>query len=414
MKSPVSLTFVSLGAFALSVSACGDDTTKDASQAATTVSSPGANSSAGGPSSTAPGAGSSTATPNPSGVSSTADTSGQAATSEPVATASATPDPTTSGDGSSDGPGDPAPEMDGAGGSMAAGAGGSPTEPMGMGGDMGAGGDGPGGADEPAAGGAGGAGETPEEGMPSGGDATPSAGCGMDTGQQTGSWVESQVMTDGGNRPYSVWLPDGYDPMRAYPVIGLLHGCGSGTNNLPMERQTGSDAILFRGTGSAADTCWDSGANGADVAFVDAMIADVQARFCTDTSRFFAVGYSSGSWLADQLACIRADVLRGIATVAGGNPGVRNCTGPIAQIFVHDTMDNSNGINGSESARDRVLMENNCDTSIEPVPEDPSPCVRYQGCDPGYPVVWCATTGEGHNRQDNLAAPAFWNFFQEF
>lgn len=325
---------------------------------------------------------------------------------EPIGTGSASasmPMPTGSGgaaglddEGAAGGGG--APSENGAGGTLgedgAAGSSGS----FGVGGD-GAVGDGGSGAGT----------ESPQESPMESSD-----GCGTETNQQGGSWVESMVMTEGGSRPYSVWLPEDYDPMRAYPVIGLLHGCGSGTNNVPMERQTGSDAILFRGTGSASGTCWESGANSADVAFVDAMLVDVQARFCADSSRMFVVGYSSGSWLADQLACIRADVLRGVATVAGGNPGVRDCAGPIAQIFVHDTEDMSNGIESSESARDRLLMENNCDTSIEPVPEDPEPCVRYQGCDEGYPVVWCQTTGEGHDRQDSLAAPAFWNFFQEF
>jgi polyhydroxybutyrate depolymerase len=248
----------------------------------------------------------------------------------------------------------------------------------------------------------------------SGGAPMKSGGCAMATTQMLDRWVESTVMVNGAGRPYSVYLPTGYDPMRAYPVVVLLHGCGSGTNNLPMEDETGADAILIRGTGSAASTCWTTTADGADVAFFDAMVTDVKARFCTDTTRFFAVGYSSGSWLANQLGCIRVPTLRAIATVAGGNPGVRNCGGPIAQIFVHDEGDNSNGISGSESARDRLLTENGCDESIEPVAEDPSPCVRYQGCDPGYPVKWCATTGEGHNRQDNMAAPAFWNFFKEF
>jgi poly(3-hydroxybutyrate) depolymerase len=241
-----------------------------------------------------------------------------------------------------------------------------------------------------------------------------SAGCGMSTTQMLSSWVQSNVMANGSSRPYSVYLPTGYDPMRAYPVVVLLHGCGSGTNNLPMERQTGADAILIRGTGSAADTCWTTNATGADVAFFDAMVSDVKARFCTDTGRFFAVGYSSGSWLANQLGCIRTSTLRALATVAGGNPGVRDCGGPIAHMFVHDQGDMSNGISGSESARDRLLTENGCDESITPVAEEPSPCVRYQGCDPGYPVVWCATTGQGHNRQDSMAAPAFWNFFKEF
>jgi polyhydroxybutyrate depolymerase len=329
----------------------------------------------------------------------------QSASQQPTATPSGNMPTPASGGGASGTGGE------GAGGESAAGGGGSPTENGGEGGASGNDGGGgfsgtPGVGGEVAGGGA--AGSPAEAPMES------SEGCGTATTQQSGSWVESTVMTEGGSRPYSVWLPEGYDPMRAYPVIGLLHGCSNGTNNVPMERETGSDAILFRGTGSASGTCWESGADSADVAFVDAMIADVQARFCADSSRMFVVGYSSGSWLADQLACIRADVLRGVATVAGGNPGVRNCTGPIAQIFVHDTEDTSNGIESSESARDRLLMENNCDTSIEPVPEDPEPCVRYQGCDPGYPVVWCQTSGQGHDRQDGLAAPAFWSFFQEF
>jgi polyhydroxybutyrate depolymerase len=309
------------------------------------------------------------------------------------------------------------------GGSAGAGAGGASG--AGAGGTGGAGGDAPraggGGAPEAGAGGnaagkggASGAGSSGAGGSGggAGGEAMKSEGCGMSTTQMLGRWVESTP--SGSSRPYSVYLPTGYDPMRAYPVVVLLHGCGGGMNNLPMELQTGSDAILIRGTGSAADTCWTTTANGADIAFFDAMVADVKARFCTDTSRFFVVGYSSGSWLANQLGCIRTSTLRALATVAGGNPGVRNCGGPIAHIFFHDEGDNSNNISGSESARDRLLTENGCDASAAPVAEDPSPCVRYQGCDPGYPVVWCATTGEGHNRQDSVAAPAFWNFFKEF
>jgi hypothetical protein len=45
------------------------------------------------------------------------------------------------------------------------------------------------------------------------------------------------------------------------------------------------------------------------------------------------------------------------------------------------------------------------------MPDTPMPCVRYQGCAPGYPVDWCQTQGKMHDRQDGLAAPAFWSFF---
>jgi poly(3-hydroxybutyrate) depolymerase len=96
----------------------------------------------------------------------------------------------------------------------------------------------------------------------------------MSSNQALDEWVESTVMSGGGERPYSVRLPANYDAMRAYPVIVLLHGCSNGTNNVPMEQQTGTDAILVRGTGSAADVCWEAGADGPDVAFFDAMVAD--------------------------------------------------------------------------------------------------------------------------------------------
>jgi polyhydroxybutyrate depolymerase len=220
------------------------------------------------------------------------------------------------------------------------------------------------------------------------------------------------VMTGGANRPYSVRLPTGYDAMRAYPVIVLLHGCNSGTNNVPMEKATGADAILVRGTGSAADTCWSTSANGPDVAFFDAMVTDVKKRFCADEHRFFVVGYSSGSWLVNQLTCIRADVLRGAASVTGGESASGNCGGPVARIFIHDQDDTTNVIAGSVKARDRQLTQNMCDKAAQPTPVDPSPCTLYQGCAAGYPVEWCQTMGEGHNRQDSFAPSTFWNFFK--
>ena len=245
-----------------------------------------------------------------------------------------------------------------------------------------------------------------------GGSTKPSLGCEKTTSVALNQWVESMVMTGGNNRPYSVRLPNNYDPKRAYPVIMLLHGCGGGTNNVPMEKVTGADAILARGTGSAASTCWDTKANGPDVAFFDAMVADVKTRFCADEKRIFAVGYSSGSWLANQLTCIRADVLRGAATVTGGESAGAGCGGPVARIFIHDTTDKDNVISGSEKARDRHLTQNMCNKSAAPMPVDPSPCQLYQGCAAGYPVEWCATTGNAHGRQDSFAPATFWNFFK--
>lgn len=236
-----------------------------------------------------------------------------------------------------------------------------------------------------------------------------SAGCGESTDQATGTWVQSTVNVGNGTRPFSTYLPSGYDPERAYPVILLLHGCGSGTNNLPMEQHTGSDAILVRGTGSGADTCWS---DDQDLPFIDAMVDAVKERFCTNTNRFFAVGYSSGSWTASLLSCIRADVFRGIGTVAGGeNSKPGQCGGPVARMFFNDTKDMNNKVEWARPGRDRMISQNQCTNESDPV--TPSPCVSYRGCAEGYPVIWCETTGHGHSRRDDVAAPAFWNLFKD-
>jgi polyhydroxybutyrate depolymerase len=288
------------------------------------------------------------------------------------------------------------------GGTMSASGAGGGASGGGSGGAGGNGGASSGGGGNGGSGGSGGAMNGPKK----------SAGCGTAATQALNQWVDGMVMTGGANRPYSVRLPTGYDPMRAYPVIVLLHGCGGGTNNVPMEKATGSDAILVRGTGSAADTCWNTSANGPDVAFFDAMVAGVKARFCADESRFFVVGYSSGSWLVNQLTCIRASVLRGGASVTGGESASGNCGGPVARIFIHDEDDTTNVISGSVKARDRQLTQNMCDKAAQPMAVDPSPCTLYQGCATGYPVEWCQTMGEEHNRQDSFAPSTFWNFFK--
>ncbi len=245
---------------------------------------------------------------------------------------------------------------------------------------------------------------------------TPSAGCNLPSSQMTATWVaQDPLMIDGTPREWSVWMPEGYDPERAYPVVFLFHGCTSGTNNLPMQNVTGEDAIVVRGTGILSDICWDwFPSDGVEVQFFDAMVAALQESRCVDTSRYFGVGYSSGSYLLSMLGCYRAHVLRAAASVAGGSysPARTNCSGTIARMFVHDLQDDNNDISGSERERDRLMSLNSCDTELAPVAEAPSPCVRYQGCDAGYPVVWCATSGQNHGRQDSFAS-AFWDFFSE-
>ena len=245
-------------------------------------------------------------------------------------------------------------------------------------------------------------------GAAGGGASTPSAGCSMPAGQAMKTWVEQpKMMVKGVARQWWVWLPNNYSPTKAYPVIFLFHGCGSPDNVVPMQNATNDQAILVRGAG-INNGCWDQGADGVDMTFFDQMLEAVSAQRCADTSRIFAVGYSSGSWLVNSLDCRRASKLRGAASVSGGVQS-NNCSGQIARIFLHDSDDKNNDISGSIKERDRLIALNHCTTMTKP--EETAPCVRYQGCDAAYPIDWCQTAGKMHDRQDGLAPAAFWKFF---
>jgi polyhydroxybutyrate depolymerase len=242
----------------------------------------------------------------------------------------------------------------------------------------------------------------------------PSSGCDTPAQQDLGQWVQRSFTIRSTQRDAWVRLPLGYDPARPYPVVFLFHGCTNITNNVPMWNVTGNDAILVRGAGISNNICWDSGPNSADIELFDAMVESVSNAHCIDTSRIFGVGYSSGSWLLNRLECVRGDVLRAVGTVAGGGTNNPNsCVGTVARVFVHDTTDNDNPIQGNYAERDRLIALNGCNAGLPPVPEGPAPCARYQGCDPENPVIWCETTGAGHGRQDSLASQAFWGLFNE-
>ena len=42
-----------------------------------------------------------------------------------------------------------------------------------------------------------------------------------------------------------------------------------------------------------------------------------------------------------------------------------------------------------------------------------TPCVRYEGCRPDDPVVWCPTTGEGHTDEVPITTLGLWLFFSQ-
>jgi polyhydroxybutyrate depolymerase len=249
-------------------------------------------------------------------------------------------------------------------------------------------------------------------------DATmPSMGCGNAAGQALASYVVKNTMSGGVARTYSLYRPPGYDPMRAYPLVILAHGCnGAGATPFPLETASRTEAIVVA-LKSVAE-CFVYEPTGADVVYFDTVLAEVSASHCVDRSRVFMAGFSSGSYLTYTVGCVRAGIVRAQGNAAGAQVRLPTCAGPVAALIAHDSDDMDNLIAGGIAARDRILMTNGCTTQTLPYDFDgdaatPSTCVMYQGCRAGYPVVWCPTTGKGHSNQVPITTVGLWRFWSQ-
>lgn len=267
-------------------------------------------------------------------------------------------------------------------------------------------------------GGAGGAGGGAGGGMGNPG-AVPSLGCGTAATDTPGTFVLHNTTAGSFDRSYYVRLPEGYDPMRAYPLMLIGPGCGgSGDMAIPVQNEAGDDAIVvglnISSEASGRDCFMTESPESPELPYFDAVWQEVSAGYCVDTERVFYGGFSSGSWLAYLYGCARANVLRAHGNVAGGPAPIPDCPGPVAAIMIHDENDGSNGIGGGEAARARVLEQNNCTgTDTEMWDAQYPMCQKYTGCPAEYPVVWCQTSGVGHSPQDDLSAPVFWKFLMQ-
>ena len=335
---------------------------------------------------------------------------------------------------------EPAPNPDASGGNTTAGV--SAQAPGGAGGTTTAGtaGSGPavtGGAGAGVGGSVGTAGSAPGgasaggEAPVGGSDATkPSMGCSKPADIAPGEFVMSQVM----GRNTWVRLPAAYDPMRAYPVIFVWKGCGAaGRATFGVENIAGNDAIIAQGDFPPGQTCYDTadGALFVDLPVFDALLAQLETNYCVDQAHVFSVGFSSGAWLTQLLACQRGDVLRGIGTIAGGfKPtffnGATSCKGNGLSAFMvsdlddHETpfYDEDDDGDSVEIAVNQWLGLNGCSEktwSLQagmPTDPDQSVCRAYADCG-RFPVKLCLTSGKGHSAQDALSWPGFWQLFQQ-
>ena len=248
----------------------------------------------------------------------------------------------------------------------------------------------------------------------------------------------------GRTRHYRLHVPPGYDPARPTPGVLSFHGFGSdepeqeALTRLSEEADArGFLAVYPRGltptalgreptppgdlggwnAGVCCGAARDAGVD--DVGFVDALLADLDARVCLDTKRVYATGFSNGGFLSYRLACERSGQFAAIAPVAGVE-GSTPCapTRPVPVMHFHGSADGTIQEQGGthpflsgphSSVSDTVARwaeRNGC--TGEPrttFQKGDSRCDTWESCAQGATVTRCGVQGGGHTWPGGMPIP---------
>lgn len=256
----------------------------------------------------------------------------------------------------------------------------------------------------------------------------PTSGCGVN-GAAVGYQPSVHIASFGLDRTYSVYVPAGYDPSYAYPIIFAFHGdggTGDGLRNaFPIEAQSSDNAIFVY-----PDATLDSGrtfdvespyASNADMNMFSDVLGSLTSSYCVDQNRVFATGVSRGAYFVNFLNCrVGTNALRAIAAQSGSGPyggpydseGHMVCDAPsAAALLIHGDADYVVPYTDGLLTYDRWAWSNGCQDTASPVGFDP--CVLRDGCLADRPVIWCGIQGMGHEIWSS-APQAVWTFFSSF
>ena len=270
----------------------------------------------------------------------------------------------------------------------------------------------------------------------------PGSSCGGTVPANDQEW---SVSHGGRNRSFFVHLPPGYNGSGAVPVVIDFHGrtVSPQAQMVTSGMRSVADAHGFIAVHPAGiGATWNAGlccgeamsSNVDDVGFVRAMLDELEARLCVDTTRVYATGLSNGGYMSHRLACELSDRIAAIGPVAGPN-AMLSCSptravpvfhfhgtgdrivpyeGFLGRLGVRDTMDQWAARNGCNSGPSVFLMQGDVR------------CEEWTGCRDNATVKLCTVDGGGHQWPGGTSIPLLgpnttaisasemmWTFFTE-
>jgi len=145
------------------------------------------------------------------------------------------------------------------------------------------------------------------------------------------------------------------------PLVILLHGHGGASGSADFEESymllrplaevrgflychpDGTVGLANDQFWNATDGCCDFfNAGPDDAGYLRAMIEEISGQFAVDPKRVFLVGHSNGAFMAYRMACESADLIAGIASLAGTtflDPNRCVPAQPVNILHIHGTAD---------------------------------------------------------------------------
>ncbi len=135
------------------------------------------------------------------------------------------------------------------------------------------------------------------------------------------------VKTDAGERKYSVYVPEGYDGTKVFPVVLFLHGAGERGDDGIVPAQVGIGPAIFNRPGGVpaivvfpqAQRTWAAGSPDSTAALK--ALDDVMASYKTDPKRIVLTGLSMGGHGSWDLATAQPERFAAVVPICGpGSP----------------------------------------------------------------------------------------------
>ena len=231
--------------------------------------------------------------------------------------------------------------------------------------------------------------------------------------------VDEPCTVDAG--AYLASPPPSWDGVRPLPVLLFFHGYGGSARQVLRnstllstvhEAMEGAGALLVAPDG--LENTWahvGSPSSARDeIAFVDAVMADVRARWPVDERRLLVSGFSQGGSMVWDVACYRGEAFSAFLPIAGGfwRPHPERCDAPVNLRHIHGLGDTVVPMAGRPIAQDWLqgdVLEgmtlwretNDCPTAPDHTRQNGRlTCETWSRCETGRTLEVCLHDG-GHD-----------------